>query len=207
VGQASSLASSYRSTLFLAYRAQASLSTRDQRFESVSLQRRVLAKLANLTFGGGVPGLGSKCSAPSAPDRRPHAALVTHDPNRTLQAGVPMPPVDAVCETHPGGARPSHHDIQSDPRFADAPNIARTLQRWVRPRKSVRTGLVWGFSCQAVVLGCVGNVLGLHRNRACPDNGWPHSGHPHFTLAGRRPRSGLQRTPRWSKGDANRRSR
>ena len=113
-----------------------------------------------------MPGLGSKCSAPSAPDRRPHAALVTHDPNRTLQAGVPMPPVDAVCETHPGGARPSHHDIQSDPRFADAPNIARTLQRWVRPRKSVRTGLVWGFSCQAVVwvasetLGCtvIGHV-------------------------------------------------
>ena len=41
VGQASSLASSYRSTLFLAHRPKAGLSARDQGFESVSLQRRV----------------------------------------------------------------------------------------------------------------------------------------------------------------------
>src|SRR5438270_10178518 len=41
VGQASSLASSYRSTLFLAHRPKAGLSARDQRFESVSLQRGV----------------------------------------------------------------------------------------------------------------------------------------------------------------------
>ena len=41
VGQASSLASSYRSTLFLAHRPKAGLSARDQGFESVSLQRGV----------------------------------------------------------------------------------------------------------------------------------------------------------------------
>jgi hypothetical protein len=56
-GQASYLASSYRLTLFLAHRPKAGLAARDQRFESVSLQRRVINEPESAPAG-------AACSSP-----------------------------------------------------------------------------------------------------------------------------------------------